>query len=323
MKIRILAVAVTLFLSALAAMAEHTPAVLTTEGVVYTVGALPATQLELIRREGDQRQTLLVPSTDDASIETAAQLAYDAATSTLYVVWHNGDSVNVIRRFGDGTWSHPLLIDVGGQRLGLEVVLTRSKSFSLLHAAWWKAGAEPVAEYALMAFEHGEPVSTYVSTLDALAAETLTSYPDEPEAMTEHLHPPLAMTRSGAAGVEIVYGSHASTQLTRLVLDPRISPNVRIWKPSRETGGRTPRAGLMSATGDPVQALLSDGRIILYTPDTAFRFVMYDGGKWSPERMIHLDEGLTREQIIQELRETIKELESGSGEEEPDEDIIE
>lgn len=312
-----------MFLSSLAAMGDQASAVLTSEGVVYTLGVLPSAQLELIRREGDRRETLVVPSTDDAASETAAQLAYDSTTSTLYVVWTKEDSVNVVRRFADGTWSQPLQIDLGEQRLGLEIALTRAEGFTLLHAAWWRMRETPVAEYALLAFENGEAVSTFVSDLDSMALDTFTADSGEPEIMNAHLHPPLAMARSGAAGVEIVYGSHDSTRLTRLVFEPRIRPDVRIWKPSRVGGRHTPRAGLMSATGDPVQALLSDGRIVLYTPDTEFRFVIYEGGKWSPERMLQIDEGLTREQIIETLRETIKHLEAGEpAEEEPaDEDV--
>jgi hypothetical protein len=319
-KIRTLTVAVLLVLSAFAAAGKHAPAVLTDDGVVYTVAPLPAPLLQLVRREGARRQTIVVPTLDDATI-TEAQLAFDSATSTLFVVWHAGDSVYVGRRASDGTWAEPIMVDLGAKRAGLEIVLTRVTSTTLLHVAWWKIEDEPVAEYALLAFDDRQHVSSFVSDLNSLVgSNSAADYSADNEPMSAVLHPPLAMARAGAAGVDIVFGSGSSTRLTRIILDPKIRVDARLWKPSRKGGGQTPRSGLMSANGDPVEAILSQGRIILYTPDTNFRFVILEKGRWSPERMIQLDENLTREQLVEELRKTVERLEI---DETPDESVNE
>lgn len=314
MKIRTLAVASLLLVSASLAMADHnTPAVLTNEGAVYTVAPLPANQLELVLRVGETRETILVPSTDDAAVETVAQLAYDSATSTLFVVWHSGDSVYASRRFGDGTWSDPLQIVAGrDQRAALEVAITRVATTTLLHAAWWTLGAQPVAEYALVAFESNEYVSGWVTDLVSLAPVNSASdleASEDIEVVSEVLHPPLAMARASSSSIDIVFGESKSTRLTRIVLEPKLRADVRIWKPGRRGGKPMPRAGLNSANGEPVQVILNQGRVILYSPEDNFRFVIYENGQWSPERMIKLDEQLTREQLIEQLRKTVESLE--------------
>ena len=315
MKIRTLAVCL-LFVSATVALADHgsTPAVLMKDGSVYTVAPLPASQLELVRRAGEERLPVLVPGTDDEAIETEAQLAYDAATSTLFVVFHSGDSLFISRLLPDGTWTGPMMIYTGAaERAGLVVAVTHVQTTTLLNAVWWDLGDQPVAKYALVAFEDNEFVSSYDANLAELAGANGASgvIDEQPEAMTEVLHPPLAMAKTAkGGGVEIVFGDDQSTRLTRLILEPKIRGDVRIWKPGRRAGKPMPRAGLMSVTGEPVKALLSEGgRIVLYTPETQFRFVIYENGEWSPERMIQLDERLTREKLVEELRKAAERLE--------------
>lgn len=308
-----------LLLTAVSAAADETQTVLSSEGVVYTVDTTTRTQLRLIRRVADQRETLTVPGTDDAAIESQAQLLWDDAASTLYVVWHRSadraDQILLSRLDAEGNWSDQTLIAGGNaaKRAGLQVALTKvaagTSSTTLVHAAWWSINDKPFAEYALLAFENGEFLSVTVDDLQQLAGGNGAA-DDDTEPVTEVLHPPLAMARSTGSAVDVAFGSPYNTRLTRIVLEPRrVRPDVRIWKPGRKGGGVTPRAGLMSANGDPVKAILNQGRIVLYTPDNEFRFVIYLNGKWSPERMIKLDSKLTREQMVQELHRTVESLE--------------
>ena len=58
-----------------------------------------------------------------------------------------------------------------------------------------------------------------------------------------------------------------------------------------------------------MQAFVSKGRIVLYTPDDKFRFVMYENGKWTPVQMIKVDENLTKEQLRRELIRQLDDLE--------------
>jgi hypothetical protein len=317
--IRKLLILCLLLLTALTAAADETQTVLTSDGVVYTVDSSSRTQLRLIRRVADERSTIVVPTTEDTAIESQAQLLWDNAASTLYVVWHRSteriDQILLSRLDAEGNWADPTLIATGqaAKRAGLQVAMTKvgagASVTTLIHAAWWSINDKPVAEYALLAFENGEFLSVTVDDLQELAGANGV-YDDDTEPVTEVLHPPLAMARGTGASVDVVFGSPYNTRLTRIVLEPRrVRPDVRIWKPSRKGGGVTPRAGLMSASGDPVKVILNQGRIVLYTPDNEFRFVMYQNGQWTPERMIRLDAKLTREQMVQELNRTVEQLE--------------
>jgi hypothetical protein len=321
--IRRIAVLVLTLLAAGAALADGHQAVLTTDGAVYTVDARPGSTLRLIRRVGEQRTTLIVPETQDAAIESQVKLLWDETTSSLFVMWHrSGDRIDQIllaQLRADGTWADVLPIASGGasSRLGLEAILTHAPidggAASLIHAAWWRMGTTPEAEYALVAFEKGKYVSAIVTDLKSLAGLNADSVDLEP--MDEALHPPLAMERSGASGVDVVFGSLGSTRLTRVLVDPKVRVDARLWRPGRKGSSITPRAGIQSTSGVPLRALLHNTRIVLYAPERNFRFTMYDNVKWSPERMIQLDENLTSEQLVQELRRTIEqyEAEEGSG----------
>lgn len=314
--IRRIASLLLLLLGATVALAEAPQAVLSIDGAVYTVESDSTTELHLTKRVGTKRETHVVPTTEDDLIESQAQLVWDRANKTLFVLWHRSgervDQILLSRLYADGTWADPVLIATGSasRRVGLEVAMTRATidathTATLIHAAWWSMGAQPVAEYALIAFENGQHVSTSVTDLKALAG--ISSDAIELEAMADVLHPPLAIERSGA-NVEVVFGSPNSTIVNRVLVQPKLRVDARLWKPGRKGGVTTPRASIQSANGEPVKAMLSEGRIVLYTPDDQFRFVVFDKGKWSPEHMIRLDSELTSEQMVGELRKAIQQL---------------
>ena len=301
------------------AYAEGTQPVLTEDGVVYTVDPESEDRLVLVKRMGDERESVVVPTTEDAERESGARLLWDPASSTLYVLWHRSgsraDQILLARMYADGTWSDATIIATGSSqtRVGLVAAMTKAKTgdtstATLIHAAWWTMKAEPVAEYALVAFENGEHVSTSTADLAELAGLTGSGVELEIELMADVEHPPLSMAGGSGATVDIVFGSAKSTMLTRVVVDPKLVGNARLWKPSRKGGKTTPRAMLQSVDGQPVQTILSRDRIVLYTPNKKFRFVIFDSGRWTPERMIQLDENLTSEQVVQELRRTVEQL---------------
>ena len=306
----------------------------TLDATHYSVAAATETPvLELVRRNGETRETLVVPSTDDEAVESQAKLLWDSSTSTLFVAWQRSvEGANEIRMAwlnADGTWSEPITIagESSLNRASLQVALTRAASLgdemdvTLIHAAWWSLGSKPEAEYALVAFEAGAHVSTEVASLDKLSENlrTLSSGP-EAEETGEALHPPLTMSKAESA-VDVVYGSSDSTGVTRVRLEPvRIAGNARAWRPLGRTGDRTGRTGFISNTSAPVRAFISKGRIVLYTPDEQFRFVVYENGEWSPVRMIQLDESLTGDQVLQELRRTVDDLAPVQAKPQPEEE---
>lgn len=320
-------------LCASAALAAKVDTVLTRDNAVYSVEtAGKRNTLELIRRDAEGRQMVLVPTTGDDAYELDSRLAYDAATNTLYVLWHRADlgsdEILLAMLDGNGKWSQPLVVASGAnaRRAGLQLILSRPKvavdpnaavgadpdtaasAVTLLHAAWWSVSRSFHAEYALVAFEGGEHASTVVTSLDELAnnrGNEGAGY--EAENTGDAVHPPLAFART-ENGVDVVFGKDRSTAVTRVQIEPRrVGGNARMWKPVGRGSHHTGPARLVTANSDPVQAFIANDRVVLYTPDAKFRFMVFENGRWSPIRMIELDEKLTSEQMLEQLRRTVEE----------------
>ena len=317
-----LAVALALLLSA-SAYAGEIQTVLTPGSTLYSIDSGDHPWLELSRRNGEITEGLIVPGTDSGTLtgarESDARLLWDSLTSTLFVIWHrssDGEDAIMLATLKDDDWSRPVTIAEGAsvRRLGLQVALTRdaldeegTTYATLIHAAWWSMGAQSAAEYALVAFEDGRPVSTDVAALEELAA-VRSAEGVEAEEVGEPLHPPLAMTRADKA-VDIVFGAEHSTRMTRVRLEPRrVAGDARIWKPGRSGVGQTGPARLISANSAPVEAFISKGRIVLYNSAAQrFRYVVLENDGWTPERMIQLDEKVTSDTLVRELQRTVEE----------------
>lgn len=290
---------------------------LTNENLLWSFdGSASRRSLVLTLGIGDDRQSVLVPTTDDEALDAQPRLAWDAASRTLFVLWRregaNGDEIRLARRYASGRWAPPIVIANGASasRAGLQLVITRAKeegtadTTTLVHAAWWTLGARPSAEYALAAFHGAELLSTSVDSLDDLAAVLASAADDEDTGKA--VHPPLAMVRNGE-GVDVAFGAPRSTAVTRVQLEPRkVAPNARIWRPSGRHGRRTPAANFISSSSAPVQSFIIDGKVVLYTPDARFRYVVQQqDGKWTPVRMLATDDKLTSEDVVRELRRSV------------------
>lgn len=286
---------------------------LTAGGALYVVepdGAPNA--IALSRRVGKTKETLIVPASTDKAVERSVQLEYDRVHDRLFVLWNretDDDSQILLSSLdADGKWSEARVIARadGSEQLGnLRVALTRAKAddveYTLLHAAWWRKSNDYVAEYALIAFEGGEHVSTDLSDLEKLAAVTAQlSSAAEIEPLGKALYPPLAMAAL-PDGIDVVFGASRSTKLTRVRVEPRLVANARVWRPGKGGGNGMPPSHLASKNAAPVQAMFVRNRVILYTLEDEFRFVVFANGQWSPVRSISLDETLTREQVLSGL----------------------
>ena len=306
--------------------------VLTPYGVRYAIDQKPDhPQVEIIRAQEDARTLLVVPTTQDAGEETQAQLAYDAATDTLFVAWVRESSPVAEIRFvtldSNGQWSPPRMIAAGSDRYrGMQLVLTHApvsteSVATLVHAAWWSINAtdyEP--EYALFAFEEGHPVSAVAANLDTMAALGNGVHTTDVEFEPDAIFPPMAMARNGEA-VEVAFGAYGSTQVTRLTIEARkITGDVRIWKPVGRSGARTPGTGIMMLESTPVNAIIVKGRLALYTASENFKFiVLRKDGTWSDMRVVRVDEDNTAADLVRDLHHTVEEL----LEHELDEEVVE
>ena len=319
MRSRLVAVFIALLLFASIASAARVETVLAPDSTLYAVDAAKeSAQLEISRRRGEVRETLIVPSTDDDAIESQARLAYDSAQDTLYVMWHRAaegvDELKLASLNADNEWSNVLTVASGAgvRRAALQLELMHAREegdesdTTLLHAAWWSIGAETVPEYALLAFENGRHLSSEIVDLHSMV-ETVAALSAEEEETGAAAHPPLAMGRRGN-GVDVVFGAKDTTAVTRVHIQPtRISVEARIWRPSGRSTAQTGPTKLIPHGSAPVQVILGGDRIALYTPDAKFRFIVFDGEAWTPIRMIELDENVTTDALLQELRQTLEE----------------
>ncbi|HVE71835.1 MAG TPA: hypothetical protein VNI54_10735 [Thermoanaerobaculia bacterium] len=306
--------------AALALPALGATSLLTPNGVRYAIEPKPGTpQVELARAEGQKRARLVVPSTQDPWMESGAQLAYDTAANTLFVIWSREGATGAEIRYAmlneRGEWSTPRLISAGSDAyLGLQFVLTHpagDEGITLLHAAWWSIeGTRTTAEYALFAFENGKFISGEVNDLETLASVKYDVVAGEFEDTGTPLHPALAIERNGDT-VDVVFGSTTSTAVTRFnVMARKIAPNVRIWKPvGRTGGGRTERANLTSTDPTvPVSGFIRKGNVALYTVGEDFRFVILKkDGSWSPIREVRIDDDNTADDLLRELQQQLEE----------------
>ena len=258
-------------------------------------------KLDLVRRTGDVRTSVRVPGTEDSVTESQPRLAWDSASGSLFVMWRHGTEIRVARRDGEGAWTS-FTLTKGTSIEGLQFVLTRSGNTTLLHGAWWSG---ETAEYALVALEGAQVLSTSVVKLDELASVRAAA--TEPEDTGTAVHPPLAMTRT-ADGVDVAYGAPHSTAITYVRVRPeKIYNDARMWRPSGRMGHRSDPAGLASISSAPVQSFIVEGRVVLYTPDARFRYVVFENGRWTPIRMLALDDTLTSEELVLVLRRSVLE----------------
>lgn len=306
--------AILLLLAAGTAGAAQVETALGEDNMLWSVdSSAPRMSLVLTLRMGDTHQYVLVPTTDDSAVDAAPRLAWDAASRTLFVLWRragaNGDEIRLARRYASGRWAPPIVIAGGveASRAGLQMVITRKQdgndSITLVHAAWWTLGKQPTAEYALAAFQGAELLSTSVDSLDELAAVMASN--GEEEDTGKAVHPPMAMVRSNE-GVEVAFGAPRTTAMKRVQLEPtEVAPNARIWRPSGKQGRRTPAALLISASSSPVESFIVNGKVVLYTPEARFRYVVLEDSKWTPVRMLATDDKVTSEDVVRELRRSV------------------
>ncbi len=313
-------IVVTLALLALPAFGASS--LITPDGVRYAIERDPdLPQVEITRAEGGNRARLIVPSTEDATGESQAQIAFDPVTDTLYVVWtretEGRGEVRYATLNAAGYWSSARNIAAGsGMYRGLQLALTRSEyggtPATFMHLAWWSING-PILdpEYALFAFENGKDVSAEVANLDEMAlvgdGVTASGYDDEDLGLS--IHPPLTMERNGD-GVDLAFGSTASTSVTRINIVPRkIGGNVRIWKPVGRGAVNTPKSSLTSNDSTPVQAFIRDGRLALYTVGEDFRFVVLKkNNTWTPLYSVQIDEDNTSTDLLRDLRASVQEI---------------
>lgn len=303
------------------AMASGREPILTSDGVFYTVATDEAQRtLVITARYSTRKESVVVPGTIDNIVDSDGRIAYDRVTQTLYVVWRRGESSTdvVFQSLNrDGQWSARTVLASapGYKHADLKVTLTRTVSLQneplgLLHAVWWKESpAELIAEYGLAAVNGQTVYSTAVAELEQLAGirsildtgiTNEDGSPVKPELVPTY--PPLAMAGTKGGAVDVVFGAKDKKTVTRVTVEPRQpKPDVRILIPGGKGGSRTPYVKVHNAMQGQVETTISNGRVVVYSATSQFRYATLDNGTWTPVRAIALDSAVTPEQIAAQL----------------------
>jgi hypothetical protein len=290
---------------------------LTTKGILYSIDKSgDGTSVLLTRRSSGTKTLLVVPATVDDTRDDRAQLEYDRSADRLYVMWiRGGDKTTDVMMSWldpDGEWSEALVVSSApglARRDELRTAITRTSAdairTTLVHVASWVRDGENLSgEYSLSAFEAGQHVSTATANFQMLDPHSGQGYADDLEVLTPF--PALAISPIGD-GIDVVYGHEQGTAVTRLHISPRLEPTARMWKPFGKTAGSMPPAHFASNSTTPVKAIFSRDRVVLYTNDQVFRFVVFERGEWSPAREFALDETLTGDALLDQIRRSIEE----------------
>lgn len=302
----------------LAPAAFGASSVLTSKGLLYSIDHPDeGTSILLMRRSASAKALIVVPSTVDSVRDYRAQLDYDRVNDRLYVTWiRESETSDVMMSWlePNGDWSDAIIVSTApglAHRDELRTVLTRSTGSdgtraTLLHVASWIRDGETLhGDYALVAFDAAGHMSTSganFETLDALGSSGTVA----DDLGVINAFPALAMAAI-SDGVDVVFGSEKGTGLTRTHISPRLEPTARLWKPVGRSSGSMPPAHFAATSVAPVRAFFVRDRVVLYTNDKIFRFVVFEGGAWSGTQEFTLDDSLTGDALLTQIRRMIEE----------------
>lgn len=316
MKARLLFVAVIL-LVALGATSQPVETALTPGGTLFTIEAQGEQHtLALIARNGESRETILIPATEGEALDTDAHLLYDRVSDTVFVVWRRatdaGDEIVTTSRDKDGAWSDAyVLAEADGsvaERRVLRAAITHAKDensgaqLSFLHAVWWDQGSTLVARYALIAYDGAERLSAFTGNLRDLLGSTRVGDSFEPAPDDAF---PLLAVNAATDGVDVVFGSLDQPTANRVKLIPKKKGDARIYTPIGRSGGGMPHPRFGSESTANAQVMMVGTRVVVYTMGEKFTFSVYDGRTWGPVRSLRLDEAMTASAVEAALRRAV------------------
>ncbi|MEA2491393.1 MAG: hypothetical protein QOH21_3185 [Acidobacteriota bacterium] len=317
MKARLLFVAVIL-LVAIAAAAQPLESVLTPNGTLFTLEPVAEQNaLALIARNGETRQTIVIPATEGEALDSDAHLLYDRVSDTVFVVWRRasaaGDEIVMTSRDTDGAWSDEYVVAqadgaVSGRAV-LRVAMTHAKDensgaqLSFLHAVWWDQTSAPVARYALLAFEGAQRLSAYTGNLRDIAGSTRVG---ASEGLTPDDAFPLLALTAATDGVDVVFGALDQPTATRVKLIPKQKGEARIYTPIGRSGGSMPHPRFAATAYSNAQVMVVGTRVVIYNAAADnFSFSVYDRGAWGPVRSLRLDASMTAREVEAALRRAV------------------
>lgn len=297
---------------------------LTRDGVVYTVDSVPAqpgtTVLRLSIQRGENTEAMYIPETLQAGYHRNPALAFDAETSTLFVLWERGITQPVrsdiaVVSYQGGKWGHATRIPSPGTdsyhnlRLGVTRKIEHAAGTSKvslselhLHAVWWSDSAarnEEWARYAMLTVQNGEIVAYTVHDMSQFIDMSKPQVASG--SSTEVLRHPALIESSDGESIDVVFGSFKTRSIHRVTLKPTFDGRLRIPLGIREGGLGAP--SFADTNGARISTISDRERLVFYKIGAdVVNYVMYSDGSWSQERSIALNETVTPDAAVDAIR---------------------
>lgn len=319
------------------ASAQKRDAVLTPEGLLYSVQYELAEEHPDVRSVSDAFLTLTVRTGQSVSreivpatiVEKGAHfnpaIAYDSDSGMLFVFWIHHTSMLLnqlmfVSRDADGVWSEAKTFGaLYDHRRNLRLAVTRkfenaageSELGLSVHLAWWEfdfTTAASTARYALATIENGK-----IAGLEQL--DLASFVPQNLEASTTSvganvLNQPLLFPAPKQDSVLLVYGDLRTGTMQSLRIRPKVRQNggrLRVPGGKREGTFRTPSLNIASTTR--LEAVYGDeDRIAFFGNENGtIRYTLLKNGSWSTPQAIGLDEQFSSSAAIDALRRLVNE----------------
>jgi len=337
---RLLAALTLLALPVLAsAQSDHDTTLLAPDGTLYSIEAvfdngsepsMASSEYLLLTTQVDGvSKTVKVPGSLTGGAHSSPALAYDADSSTLFILWEEATNNRLstsllLSSYQAGRFGPTNEIDAANFRLrhNLRIGVTRktvdyetadhSYTNELnVHAIWWEeTGSGEWARYAMLTVEKGSVTSIQVhDASDFINDSSLLPYPTDSDFNTNILRYPQVFESPTHDSVDLVFGELQTNAFRRLTVqaiakrDP--STNLRIRIPVGVRGSRFPAPANKGAAMSNVAGAVSSDRdhLAFYAvSQNAVNYTMYRNGTWSAVRAITLNGKLSADTAINALR---------------------
>lgn len=256
------------------------------------------------------------------------ELAFDDASSTLFVFWLRsqgsvlGTNELLFCTFQNGKWNAASSVeDIPYHfRYNLRVGVTRSVQSTdgdtgavkqvpglTVHAVWWDESAtDQVARYAMLSVERGVVTDVYHRDLtDFINTAYLRQFPLDATSQ-EILRHPVVFESTEHDTVDIVFGDMQSNTIHRLTLKPVLQSRVRIPIGIRDTTYPGPKNKMLGDTSLSAINTPPDRLVYYYKTGEAVKYMLFEDGVWNDERSIAVTSEVSADTAVAALRRLVR-----------------
>jgi|GEM_PF-469623 len=330
MKRLLISFAFVLFATAVFGQVADRDVLVTPGGTVFTVASqIPPADAEnpvdalqtltLTVQNGSEVNHILVPASTSSGSHFGAALAYDAESSTLFVLWiHMPNAMSselLLAPYHDGKWQSAVSVDAEPYRFrnNLRLGITRSVAqlqkdgnyadvpALLLHAVWWEeSGKGEEARYALMTIDKGAlqlPIETHSLEEFVASTDTVNNTVD-PKFNKELLRHPAIVSSPMQSSVEVVFGDTHSNLIHGVTLRPIADSRIHI-PVGVGSGGPSPGPKPKSLAAPPnfnadwkgpITIIERGDRLVFANAgETSLSYITYANGTWTDVKSIAID----------------------------------